>query len=96
MFKEDWIYVPVSGLIIPDLNTDKIIAKKIELTEEEQKYLDFVLEKIDRLKYTNFIHLCFSTYPYHVSKKNEKVDLVSLAKEYISNNPKEEEILKNL
>ena len=46
------------------------------------QYIDFILEKYERLKYTGFSNLFVSTYPYIYSEYNQKVNLVKLMEDY--------------
>ena len=52
------------------------------VSEEEQKYINFVIEKTSSMWFSEFIKYVYSTYPIYKSRKFEKLDLSSLATEY--------------
>jgi hypothetical protein len=54
----------------------------IEMTKEVKKYIDFTLEKTNRLKYTEFVHAYFNTYPAITTDRFCYFDIVKKAKEY--------------
>ena len=56
--------------------------KEIENIEVEDKLFEFVLEKIERLKYTGIRHLVFSTYPVLTTEKYEKINMSEKANQY--------------
>jgi len=60
------------------------IDKTIDSTElnKIEKIIDFVLEKLYRLKYNEFVNLYFSTYPFFVNEKYEEINLLENVKEY--------------
>lgn len=46
-------------------------------------FVDFIKNKTEKMLYTDFAHLYFSTYPLINSTKNEQINLVNLRNEYI-------------
>lgn len=52
------------------------------ISEKEQKSLDHVIEKTNKLNWEQFIRLVYSTYPIIVSEKYTYLNLVEKAKEY--------------
>lgn len=50
--------------------------------DSEKKILDIILELTDKLNWTNFINLVYSTYPIKVSERGEILNLVDLAQQY--------------
>jgi hypothetical protein len=54
----------------------------IEINKDIKKYIDFVLEKAKRLKYTEFVNAYFSTYPALTTDRFCYFDIVKKAKEY--------------
>jgi len=56
------------------------------LTTEEKKVIDHVIEKTKRLNWNDFIRLIYSTYPILKSERYSFLDLVTFAHEYQANN----------
>ncbi|WP_066167538.1 Panacea domain-containing protein [Aliarcobacter cryaerophilus] len=54
----------------------------IDIEEDEEKILDFVIEKTKGMYFDNFIEYVYSTYPVTSKERYSKLDLVTLAKEY--------------
>lgn len=63
-------------------NIDYSSFIEMNIFRELIQYIDFILEKYERLKYTGFSHLFVSTYPYIYSEYNQKVNLVKLMEKY--------------
>lgn len=81
MFNVQWYY-DSNGAIVENIDIDKIKAKKLDLPSSYKDYLDFVLEKIDRLPSHMFINTYFSTYPIINGEKYTNLDLINSAKDY--------------
>lgn len=62
---------------IYDKNLSQIDLNKINL------FINFVKSKTEKMLYTEFVNLYFSTYPLISSNKNELIDLVDLRNQYI-------------
>lgn len=58
---------------------------KENLSDEEKKILDEVIENTKSLYWTDFIKLIYSTYPILTSEKYSYLDLVNKAKEWKRN-----------
>ncbi|MDO9326223.1 MAG: Panacea domain-containing protein [Methanoregula sp.] len=56
------------------------------LSPEEKKVIDHVIEKTKRLNWNDFIRLIYSTYPILKSERYSDLNLIKFAKEYQSNN----------
>ncbi len=56
------------------------------LSSEEKKVIDHVIEKTKRLNWNDFIRLIYSTYPILKSERYSDLNLIKFAKEYQSNN----------
>ncbi len=54
----------------------------IDLEEDEEKILDFVIEKTKGMYFDSFIDYVYSTYPVTSKERYSKLNLVTLAKEY--------------
>jgi predicted metallo-beta-lactamase superfamily hydrolase len=54
----------------------------IEITPEQKKIADFVIEATKRKNYEDFIQLVYSTYPIISSNRYSDLDLVSMAEKY--------------
>lgn len=63
-------------------NIDYSSFIEMNIFRELIQYIDFILEKYERLKYTGFSNLFVSTYPYIYSEYNEKINLVKLMEDY--------------
>lgn len=63
-------------------NIDYSSFIEINIFRELIQYIDFILEKYERLKYTGFSNLFVSTYPYIYSEYNQKINLVKLMEDY--------------
>ena len=63
-------------------NIDYSSFIEMNIFRELIQYIDFILEKYERLKYTGFSHLFVSTYPYIYSEYNQKINLVKLMEDY--------------
>ena len=63
-------------------NIDYYSFIEMNIFRELIQYIDFILEKYERLKYTGFSHLFASTYPYIYSEYNQKINLVKLMEKY--------------
>lgn len=63
-------------------NIDYSSFIEMNIFRELIQYIDFILEKYERLKYTGFSNLFVSTYPYIYSEYNQKVNLVKLMEKY--------------
>lgn len=63
-------------------NIDYSSFIEMNIFRELIQYIDFILEKYERLKYTGFSNLFVSTYPYIYSEYNQKVNLVKLMEDY--------------
>ena len=55
---------------------------EINLTENEKKVIDFVIEKTSKLYWNEFIRLVYSTFPIMKMPKLSNLNLLELAKEY--------------
>jgi hypothetical protein len=53
-----------------------------ELSTAITTIIDFIIEKTEHMKYTDFAHLVHSTYPMVTSEKYQVLNLPELAKEY--------------
>lgn len=53
-----------------------------ELSTSDTNIINFVIEKTERMKYTDLAHLVHSTYPMITSEKYQVLNLPELAKEY--------------
>ncbi len=60
----------------------------IEFNSEQQKVIKFVLGKEKRMKYTEFTHLMFSTYPAIYTERFCDIDMISSAVKYKELYPK--------
>lgn len=63
-------------------NIDYSSFIEMNIFRELIQYIDFILEKYERLKYTGFSHLFASIYPYIYSEYNQKINLVKLMEKY--------------
>ena len=63
-------------------NIDYYSFIEMNIFRELIQYIDFILEKYERLKYTGFSNLFVSTYPYIYSEYNQKINLVKLMEDY--------------
>jgi hypothetical protein len=54
----------------------------IQLSSDYITTIQFILEKTKKFKYTDFLHLVYSTYPMIMAEKNKPLNLISLANEY--------------
>lgn len=54
----------------------------ISPNQKEKEVLDIIIKLTDKLNWTDFINLVYSTYPIKVSERGEKLDLVTLAQQY--------------
>lgn len=63
-------------------NIDYYSFIEMNIFRELIQYIDFILEKYERLKYTGFSNLFVSTYPYIYSEYNQKINLVKLMEKY--------------
>lgn len=52
--------------------------------DNEKTILDIILNLTDKLNWTDFINLVYSTYPIKVSERGEVLNLVALAEQYQS------------
>ena len=96
MFSVNWIYSSY-GAKFEEFEIDNIIPRpNIELLEEEKEYIDFILKKVRRLKYTDFVNIYFSTYPLIYGVKYQPIDLVAMAKEYKAAFPRKKPELERL
>ena len=59
-----------------------ISEKELRKLKVPEEIYEFVLEKVERLKYTGIKNLVFSTYPMLVTEKYDFIDLEKLEKEY--------------
>lgn len=62
-----------------------IVKKDVNFTnpnQEEKEVLDIIIKLTDKLNWTDFINLVYSTYPIKVSERGEILDLVTLAQQY--------------
>lgn len=57
-------------------------AKFDELTLDEVKVLDFIIEATSSLNWQQFINLVYSTYPIMAGNKYEPLNLIKFAQEY--------------
>lgn len=55
---------------------------KIDLTEEQKKIADFVIDATKQKNYEDFIQLVYSTYPVISNDRYSDLDLVELATKY--------------
>lgn len=78
--KEDNLSFLIEGIEPKDANSSSYF--EISTFREVIQYIDFILEKYERLKYTGFSNLFVSTYPYIYSEYNQKVNLVKLMEKY--------------
>jgi len=54
----------------------------LEITPEQKKVADFVIDATKQKNYENFIQLVYSTYPVISSERYSDLDLVSMANKY--------------
>lgn len=66
------------NISIHDENFSQIDLNRINL------FIDFVKSKTEKMLYTEFVNLYFSTYPLISSNRNEFIDLVDLREQYIN------------
>jgi hypothetical protein len=59
-------------------------APEPTLTDDERDILDFVIKQTSKLYWNDFIELVYSTYPVRENPKYAHLDLVKLAREYLS------------
>lgn len=65
----------------------------VDLSENQKKIADFVINATKKKNYESFIQLVYSTYPIMSNERYSELDLVSLANEYknlISNSSKQQ------
>lgn len=55
---------------------------KVEITPEQKKIADFVIDATKQKNYEDFIQLVYSTYPIISSERYSDLDLVSMANKY--------------
>ena len=60
----------------------EILEAKNEIDSNFKYYIDFILEKYNRLTYNHFTSLYISIYPYIFSKENVDIDLLKCKKDY--------------
>jgi len=53
-----------------------------ELTKDEQKIINFIIDATKDLKWNEFINLIYSTYPVKTSEKHSYMNLIEFAKNY--------------
>lgn len=61
----------------------EILEAKNEINSNFKYYVDFILEKYNKLTYNGFASLYISIYPYIFSKENVDIDLLKCKKNYI-------------
>lgn len=71
-------YFGHSKYIINLIDDSKFIAPN----DSERTTLDMILKLTDKLNWTDFINLVYSTYPIKVSERGDILHLVALAKQY--------------
>ena len=54
----------------------------IQLSEDEKKYINYVIESTHSLSWSDFIRLVYSTYPIISSTKKDYLNLVDFARQY--------------
>jgi hypothetical protein len=55
---------------------------KVEITPEQKKIADFVIDATKKKNYENFIQLVYSTYPIISNNRYSNLDLVDMANKY--------------
>jgi len=82
LFEGVWEYT-LSGAVINKIDLRLIENRNVELTEEILNFVNFVLEKKERLSYTDFANMYYSTYPLINTRKGDLINLFECRKEYI-------------
>lgn len=57
---------------------------KPKLSEQEKKYLDFAIQATHAYSWDDFIRLVYSTYPIRTQARYTNLNLVELAKDYLT------------
>jgi len=57
-------------------------GSKVEVTQEQKKIIDFVINATKKKNYEDFIQLVYSTYPVISSDRYSDLDLVTMARKY--------------
>ncbi len=82
LFEGVWKYT-LSGAVLQNIDLRLIKSKNIEMDEKYLNYINFVLEKKERLSYTDFANMYYSTYPLMNTSKGDFINLFECRKNYI-------------
>jgi hypothetical protein len=77
--KEDWTMFGSRKTLI---NLKKSCNKKIDISDEDKKIIDYVIDATKNKNYEDFIKLVYSTYPVMSSDRYSDLNLIASAQQY--------------